>query len=192
MSKLSFVDAVTLKHFTAMSLIHALGWRTTYVDAVPADFMAEHITDDHWISLFRKDYETSRCHGLLLYDAGVPVACANYGPARIGTSTQGGAACEFKAEDYTGWGEIISFYTHPDHKGKGYGGALMEEVLRRLKADGFTQCYVLVLRENMGARRFYERHGFAWDGTREDIPFPHDTICVDLRYVRRLDFLGSD
>ena len=28
--------------------------------------------------------------------------------------------------------------------------------------------------------------GFVWDGTHEDIPFPPDTICVDLRYTRSL------
>ena len=49
---------------------------------------------------------------------------------------------------------------------------LMEEALRRLRADGYLNCYVFVLRENEGARRFYARHGFAWDGTEEHIPFP--------------------
>ena len=40
MEPLHFVDAVCDEHFRAMSLIHALGWRDTYVDAVPADWMA--------------------------------------------------------------------------------------------------------------------------------------------------------
>ena len=63
---------------------------------------------------------------------------------------------------------------------------LMEEALRRLRADGYLNCYVFVLRENEGARRFYARHGFAWDGTEEHIPFPHDMTCVDLRYTKQL------
>lgn len=62
----------------------------------------------------------------------------------------------------------------------------MEEALRRLRADGYLNCYVFVLRENEGARRFYARHGFTWDGTEEHIPFPHDMICVDLRYTKQL------
>ena len=37
MESLHFVDACTDEHFRAMSLIHALGWRDTYADAVPAD-----------------------------------------------------------------------------------------------------------------------------------------------------------
>ena len=83
-------------------------------------------------------------------------------------------------------GEVISFYTHPDETGRGYGGMIMEEVLRRLKESGFPSCYVYVLRENEGARRFYARHGFAWDGTHEEIPFPPDSVCIDLRYTRKL------
>ena len=46
MDKLRFVDACTEEHFRAMSLIHALGWRDTYVNAVPADYMAREITED--------------------------------------------------------------------------------------------------------------------------------------------------
>lgn len=186
MNEFTFADAVNRKHFTDMSLIHALGWRTTYTNAVPADYMSEQITDDRWIPFFQEDYDTGRCHGILLYKKDIPVACANYGPARTGTSDQGGAAACFSDERYRGWGEIISFYVHPDYKGMGYGGMLMGEVLLRLKADGFPRCYVLVLRENTGARRFYEHCGFSWDGTYEDILFPHDTVCVDLRYTRQL------
>lgn len=183
---LRFVDARKEGHFTAMSLIHALGWRTTYQEAVPADYMAAEITDEHWVPAFREDYKSGRCHGLLLYRGDVPVACGNYGPARVTASPGQSSSTGFTSRSYEGWGEIHSFYTHPDEKGRGYGSVLMREILRRLKADGFFNAYVLVLRENAGARRFYERHGFCWDGTHEDIPFPPDTICVDLRYTQSL------
>ena len=66
------------------------------------------------------------------------------------------------------------------------GGWLILPALRRLKADGFQKVFVFVLRENEKARRFYAAHGFQWDGTHQDIPFPPDTVCVDLRYVRAL------
>jgi len=184
MEELRFVDACEEEHFRAMSLIHALGWRDTYVDAVPAAWMAEHITDERWVPLFRADYEQGRCRGLLLYRADVPVACINYGPARM-DNYNAGQASTFPNESYRDWGEIISFYTHPAERGKGYGGLLIEEAVRRLHADGFQNVFVFVLRENEGARRFYASHGFEWDGTHADIPFPPDAVCVDLRYVKR-------
>ena len=79
---LHFVDACTDEHFRAMSLIHALGWRDTYVGYVPDEYMAREITDTRWVNQFREDYQTGRCRGLLLYRDRTPVACVNYGPAR--------------------------------------------------------------------------------------------------------------
>ncbi len=182
---LHFVDARTQEHFRAMSLIHALGWRDTYQGYVPDGYMAREITDERWVGQFREDFETRRCHGLLLYRGDVPVACINYGPART-ENLNAGTASTFPNEAYQGWGEIVSFYTHPRERGKGYGGMLFEEAVRRLKSAGFQNVFVFVLRENEKARRFYTRHGFSWDGTHADIPFPPDAVCVDLRYTKHL------
>lgn len=182
---LHFVDAEKEEHFAAMSLIHALGWRDTYKGYVPDEYMAKEITDDRWISVFRENHATGACHGLLLYREDTPVACINYCAARK-TNYNPGEICSFDNAGYEDWGEIASFYTHPAERGKGYGGLLFEEVLRRLKAEGYENAFVFVLRENEGARRFYAAHGFTWDGTHTDIPFPPDAICVDLRYVKAL------
>ncbi len=183
---LRFVDAVKEEHFAAMSLIHALGWRDTYVGYVPQDYLDSEITDDRWTAVFRKNYEEqSGVRGLLLYRGDTPVACINYCRART-ENYNPGDVCVFDNDAYADWGEIASFYTHPAERGKGYGGLLMEEALRRLKAEGYERAFVFVLRENKKARRFYSAHGFAWDGTHQDIPFPPDAVCVDLRYVRTL------
>ena len=179
---LHLVDACTSDHFRAMSLIHALGWRDTYRGYVPDAYMAREITDQRWVRQFQEDYETGRCHGLLLYRGDLPVACINYGPART-ENLNAGSPSTFPNGEYRDWGEIISFYTHPEQRGRGYGGLLFDEAVARLKAMGFARQFVFVLRENQGARRFYARHGFAWDGTHADIPFPPDAVCVDLRYV---------
>ena len=184
---LEIVEASTQEHFRAMSLIHAQGWRAAYRDAVPADWMAEHITDDRWVETFRDYAERPRFHCFLLLDEGKPVSCITCWPARIGEQNHGGGMLiQFDASGYEGWGEVISFYTMPGETGKGYGALLMDHCLSQLRADGFRQAYLFVLRENEGARRFYAAHGFAWDGTHQDIPFPLDTVCVDLRYVKDL------
>ncbi len=169
-----------------MSLIHALGWRDTYADYIPADYLASEITDDRWVSVFRENYLTRNgCHGLLLYSGDTPVSCINYCPARQ-VNYNPGEICRFDNANYRDYGEIASFYTHPAHRSKGCGGLLFEEALRRLKALGFLKAFVFVLRENEKARRFYAAHGFAWDGTFAEIPFPQNTICTDLRYIKKL------
>lgn len=186
MSDLRLVDACTDEHFAAMSAIHCRGWRKAYPGFVPDDYLRDVTTEEHWIPFFREDYLTGRCHGLLLYDGETPVGCINYAPARTENYNAGEEGATFPNDAYQGWGEIVSFYTEPALCSRGYGSLLVEEACRRLKADGFRDAFVFVLRENEGARRFYSRHGFSWDGTHADIPFPHDMVCVDLRYVRSL------
>lgn len=186
MDSLRMVDAATEEHFRAMSLLHALGWRDTYVGHVPQAYLDAEITDDRWVEVFRRNYLSQNgVHGLLLYRGGDPVSCLNYCPARQ-VNYNPGDVCRFDNEGYEEFGEIASFYTHPAERGKGYGGILFEEALDRLKAEGFQNAFVFVLRENEKARRFYAAHGFAWDGTHARIPFPPDHICVDLRYVKAL------
>ena len=183
---LQFVDACREEHFRAMSLIHALGWRDTYVGHVPQDYLDREITDDRWVEVFRENYESQNgCHGLLLYRGATPVACINYCPARK-MNYNPGEVCQFHNEGYEDFGEIASFYTHPAERGRGYGGLLFMEACRRMKGSGFTNAFVFVLRENEKARRFYSAHGFTWDGTYTEVPFPHNTVCVDLRYVREI------
>lgn len=183
---LRFVDACKEEHFRAMSLIHALGWRDTYQGYVPQPYLDAEITDDRWVSVFRDNFESQNgCHGLLLYRGDTPVSVINYCPARQDNyNTQ--EICHFPNQGYEDYGEIASFYTHPAERGKGYGGLLFEEALKRLQAMGHRRAFVFVLRENEKARRFYAAHGFAWDGTYVDIPFPPDAVCTDLRYVKIL------
>lgn len=180
--RLYFADACTDRHFRDMSLLHALGWRDTYADAVPADFMASEITDGRWVDIFRQNHRTEACQGLLLYQGDAPVSCISFGPARALNYNPCGDS-QLSLAGYEGWGEIASFYSHPVHRSRGYGALLLREALRRLREAGFEHAYVFVLRENERARRFYAAHGFAWDGTHTAVPFPHGTVCIDLRYT---------
>ena len=173
--ELRFVIASTQAHYGAMSEIMALGWHDTYPGYVPEEYLRTVITPGHWVADFQLDHDTGRAMGLLLYEDSTPVGCVRLGSARP----------EHQAA-YPNWGELISFYVHPSHRGRGFGGLLMEESLRLLKAAGHRQAFVLVLRENESARRFYAAHGFAWDGTSVEIPFPPDAVCVDYRYTRSL------
>lgn len=184
MNRLHLENACEKRHFRDMSLLHALGWRTAYRDSIPADYMAREITDGRWVPVFRQNHEEGIYHGLLLYDGDLPLCCATYGPARVDTAA-GDTICSFSSPDLAAWGELVSLYTRPDRWGQGYGSVVMAEVLRRLSAAGYPGCFLYVLRENGRARRFYEKHGFAWDGRSLEVALEENTVLTDLRYCRK-------
>ena len=183
MIKLYLTDAQTEQHFQDMSRLHALGWRAAYRNSIPAGYMAREITDDRWVPIFRQNYEEGVYHGLLLYQEGLPLCCATYGPARVDLDA-GDTVCKFSSPDLAAWGELVSLYAHPDCWGQGHGSIVIEEVLRRLQAAGYPGCFLYVLRENDRARRFYEKHGFSWDGHSLEVALGSDTVLTDLRYCK--------
>ena len=183
MEQLHIADTCTKQHFRDMSLLHALGWRAAYRDSIPADYMAQEITDDRWIPVFQQNYQEGRYHGLLLYTGDVPLCCATYGPARVSQSA-GDTICNFSSPDLANWGELVSLYAHPERWRQGYGTIVVEEVLRRLNTAGSPGCFLYVLRENVRARRFYEKHGFTWDGHSLEVALTADTVLTDLRYCK--------
>jgi len=183
MEKIQLIDACEERHFRDMSRLHALGWRTAYRDSIPAGYMTREITDDRWTAVFAKNYEEGIYHGLLLYNGDQPLSCATYGPARVEQSA-GDTICNFSSPDLAAWGELVSLYVHPDYWGQGYGSALMEEVLNRMKTAGYPGCFLYVLRENNRARRFYEKHGFAWDGHSLEVSLTPSVVLTDLRYCK--------
>lgn len=183
MPELCLTDAYAEPHFRDMSLLHALGWRNAYRDSIPADYMAREITDRRWVPVFRQNHQEGRYHGLILYNGETPLCCATYGPARVDQSA-GNTICSFSSPDLASWGELVSLYAHPDRWGQGYGSSVIKAVLERMKAAGYPGCFLYVLRENSRARRFYEKHGFVWDGYSLEVALTPNTMLTDLRYCK--------
>lgn len=71
--------------------------------------------------------------------------------------------------------QLWSLNVHPDHQGSGLARQLMDERF------GSGPAYLWVARGNARAIAFYERHGFALDGTEAEDN--HDGV-VELRMVR--------
>lgn len=185
MENLHFVEAVTPGQLLLMSQLHAMGWRTAYRGMIPSEYLDHHIREDGWVDRFQRRYAAGEAHGLLLYRGEKPVCCISYGDVRTDPEVLGGVL-ELGPDslDCAGWGEIHSFYAHPEETGRGYGSLVVEEVLRRFREEGRPGVCVFALRENAGACRFYEKHGFYWDGALLPIFYPPDAVCVDLRYVQ--------
>jgi len=63
---------------------------------------------------------------------------------------------------------INNIALRPQHRGHGYGTALMHHVLAEARRLGARRATLEVRAGNMGARRLYERLGFYVAGTRRN------------------------
>ena len=89
-------------------------------------------------------------------------------------------------KSYLNWGEIVSIYIHPDYFRKGYGQKILDVALTDMKIDGFQNCYLWVLKENMNARHFYEKNGFQCNQDIFNLEIMGKKL-TDIRYVIDLD-----
>ena len=74
--------------------------------------------------------------------------------------------------------EIIAIHSLPESWGTGLGHAMLTEALGQI---GDRAVFLWAFKENQRARRFYEKHGFRWDGTQRTSDF--DGAC-EVRYVK--------
>lgn len=74
--------------------------------------------------------------------------------------------------------EIVALHSLPESWGTGLGHALLTEALQRF--DG-KSVQLWVFRDNIRARRFYEKHGLSWDGSQRESKFDG---ALEVRYVK--------
>ncbi|MCB0044837.1 MAG: GNAT family N-acetyltransferase [Caldilineaceae bacterium] len=55
---------------------------------------------------------------------------------------------------------IGNMYTRPDERGRGYAAAVLQAIVRKLRAGGIRDIVLNVDQRNAGAQRLYARHGF--------------------------------
>jgi ribosomal protein S18 acetylase RimI-like enzyme len=81
-------------------------------------------------------------------------------------------------------GEVMAIYVHPAAWGRGVGSLLMRAALDQLRSDGFAEVVLWVIEGNRRAIEFYERFGFAGDGSlrhREMYGVPTPIVRLRLR-----------
>lgn len=165
---------MTLDDCAAVADIRVRGWRHAYAGLIPQGYLdAMDVARD---AERRRTYLAAEGGPVNLVaeapDATTVTGWACYGPCRDEDALPGSA-------------ELYALYVHPDRTGTGTGRALLAEVTARARADGYAGMSLWVLKENVRARRFYERAGFGPDGTEE--PFEAGGAVVpEVRYVRAI------
>ena len=74
--------------------------------------------------------------------------------------------------------EIVAIHSLPVSWGTGLGHAMLTQALKQI---GDRPVYLWAFKENTRARRFYEKHGFRWDGSERVSEFDG---ALEVRYVK--------
>ncbi|HET6502782.1 MAG TPA: GNAT family N-acetyltransferase [Amycolatopsis sp.] len=146
--------------------IHAAAWEPSHAPFFEPEFLARAIQD-----------RRGRWHARIAEGAGtILLGLLDDRPL---------ALCFFRpSPSRPGFGEIYSFYGHPDGWGRGIAAALMTETLRRLRDDGFARVHLWTLRDTPQSRRFYTKSGFTESGATRAFDYGNGNPVDQVEYER--------
>jgi GNAT superfamily N-acetyltransferase len=185
------VRRAELADAAAIASSHVRSWQAGYADVISSDFLRDlgrnlpqHTL--HWQTLILGGEAEGRF--MLVGEVDGEVAGHLSGGAYRGTDAgerpRGGA---YRGTD-TGeppLGEVYACYVDPAHWRQGVGSALMACALERLAQAGYSQAALWVLADNVGARAFYEHHGWLADGAHKIYELAGERY-PEVRYHRAL------
>jgi ribosomal protein S18 acetylase RimI-like enzyme len=163
------VRRATAADAPAMGRVHVRAWQATYRGHMPDDYLDGLRPEDRaafWDGALRRD--DRRGTVLVVERDGEVVGFAAVGPS----------------PDPEGAGELFAINVDPAHWGTGAGRVLLEAAQEELARLGFAETVLWVLPANARARRFYERAGWASDGTERTLDVLGVTV-PEVRYRRR-------
>ena len=159
------IRSATAADAEAVALVHLETWRVAYRHALPHERL--------------DDLSPERVARTTQLHRTAPPLVAEEDGAIVGFVSVG------RANDEDADGELYAIYVHPDYWDRGVGRELIIAGEERLRALGHTHAVLWVLEDNPRARRFYERQGWTFDGSRRPITVL-DVEVPEVRYEKQL------
>ncbi|HEV2072439.1 MAG TPA: GNAT family N-acetyltransferase [Thermomicrobiales bacterium] len=158
---------------TAIAAIHVASWQATYRGHMD-DAYLDSLSVDERVGMWSQILEFPRtaANVLVAEIQGKVIGFYSFGRSRD--------------SDLPGDTAVLhTIYVHPDLIRSGIGIALLARAERAMREAGIDLVSLWVLRENIGARRFYERCGRSFNGEerREELWGQPPT---EVRYTRSL------
>lgn len=164
------------KDAAAISRVHAASWKSGYRGMIDQGYL-DGLREDHWVLPMSQWLESGSLEAVIAWEDGEAAGCVAYGQFTPPTGASGESAPP------QGYGYILSLYVHPRYFRRGYGRALLGAAEDALRAKGHAGSFLYVLDTNAGARRFYERCGYVWDGSALDCGVGGQRL-TDMRYLK--------
>ena len=151
------VRNATFEDMALAADIMVTSFRTAFAEFVSPKTMDACTNPENCLCLLEHVYQEEKMHFLMGGDQGF--------------------LCWQETEDGA---EIVAIHSLPESWGNGLGRAMLTEALKQI---GDRPVYLWAFKENTRARRFYEKHGFRWDGSQRVSEFDG---ALEVRYVRNL------
>lgn len=153
-----------------LGYVHVESWKVAYKGIVPDAFLERMAVENS-----KERFINAISHGL---ERNIVVVIENQ---IVGFTCIG--KCRDSDVDHT-YGEIWGIYLLPSCWRQGVGTELLLYDLSVLKNEGFNKVLLWVLEDNINARKFYEKYGFEYDGTKKELNFGN--VLSEIRYKRDL------
>jgi GNAT superfamily N-acetyltransferase len=147
--------------------VHVRSWQSAYRGLIAQDYL-DSLDPETWAGRY-----TFGRMGLRMPSTLVAVD----GPTICGLATTG--LC--RDSDLPNFGELMAIYVDPPYLRTGVGRLLMAAARERLRGVGVAEASLWVLDRNVVARRFYERDGWRFDGTRRAATYGNVPV-EEVRY----------
>lgn len=168
------VRVATVHDAEAVAAVHVHSWQTAYRGLIPdayLDTLSVERRSEVWSRILAES-DLPHTGTFVLHDGLEVTGFVHVAPTRdddLPAST----------------GEVTGIYVTPNAWGHGGGRHLMDAAQASLKAAGFMTGALWVLEANLRARAFYERQGWAPDGSRK-FNDRGDFVLLEVRYTRTL------
>ena len=163
------IRAVLPEEAYEYTICHIACWKDAYKGTIPDEYLNNMSSEI--------EHRTEKHKEALLESGDTKLCCAEQDGRMVGRLGFGGC----RDDDKPGFGEIYAIYLLEGLWDKGFGRQLMDFALSELKRMGYHGVVVWVLDENTRAKKFYEKYGFAFDGTKKEIEVGKKLI--EVRYI---------
>ena len=164
------VREAQLEDIPQLTHIMVQSFRSAFADFVSKETMDICTNEENCYAMLRDIYQSGTMHFLIGDEAGMLVWQEQQ-----------------EHQESGGFGnssvEIVALHSLQETVGTGLGRAMMTYALDQIhQMCGDVSIFLWAFRDNTRARRFYEKHGFHWDGCDRISEFDG---AVEVRYVRK-------
>ncbi len=133
-----------------LAYIQTESWKAAFAGILDEETLVKYTNIDKAIEMYKRLLTENKGNGYILSVNGKPHCIAYWDKARD--------------KEFTDKAELICIHSLPENWHKGYGSMMIDHVLKDIKAAGYSEVVLWVLKDNVRARAFYEAKGFVLTG----------------------------